>query len=592
MRILPGWKAIAQYQWKNGWHLSPGILLLFWVLPMGAQIPPIPSESPFSDPIAPQSQPQIPLEIESSSPDSDSVPIRPNEAICIRGFEYVGNTAFNSRELDDVIQKVFEGRETNSCLGFEVTFADILQARTAIAQLYIDRHYLGTVVYVPNEQEIEVGKDAIAIEILEGEVEEVRIEGLERLSSGYVRDRMARAISPPLNQEKVLEGLRLLQFNPLLEDVAGEISQGSGPGKTILTLQIQETADIVTLQPGIDNDRSPGVGSFRQNVAFNAANLSGLGDTLDAIFRRTEGSQEFDLNYSLPINGREGTIGGRFRLGRGQVIEPPFEPFDLASQFRTYEIFLRQPLVRNANGKSIEGFDLELTFSRQESELSILGFNAPLSPGADENGESKISVLRFSQEWYRITASESFSLRSEFNLGVGWLNATLNPDPFASDPIPDSNFLVWRGQGQWLGLLAPQTTLSVKAIAQLSDRILVSSERFGLGGRNSVRGYRQDLRLTDNGLLASVELTWPIQRFRGNWSTLYLAPFVDIGTGWNSSDDSISPNTLVGTGLGLLWKGENFEARFDWGIPLVDVEGSTRTWQESGIYFSIIYDLF
>jgi hemolysin activation/secretion protein len=594
MRILSGWKAIAKCRWGNGWHLFPGMLLLFWVLPIRAQIAPVPPESPFPEPISPQSQPEVPLEIESPSPDPDPVPIPANEAICIRGFEYIGNTAFNSEKLNNVINEVFKDRiplfRENGCLGFEVTFADILQARTAIAQHYINKNYVGTVVYV-REQEIDVGKGTIAIEIVEGEVEEIRVEGLERLSPGYVRDRMARAISPPLNQERVLEGLRLLQLNPLLEDVAGEISQGSGPGKTILTVQLKE-ANIVRLQPSIDNDRSPGVGSFRQNVAFNVGNLLGLGDTFGTVFRRTEGSQEFDLNYSVPINGMDGAIGGRFRLGRGQVIEPPFEPFDLASQFRTYEIFLRQPLVRNADGESIEGFDLELKFSRQESQLSILGFNAPLSPGADENGESKISVLRFAQEWYRITGSESFSLRSEFNLGVDWFDATVNPDPLANDPIPDSKFFVWRGQGQWLSLLAPETTLSVKVGAQLSDRIVVSSERFGLGGRNSVRGYRQDLRLTDNGLFASVELTWPIQRFRGNWGALYLAPFIDIGTGWNSSDDSISPNTLVGTGLGLLWEGDNFSARFDWGIPLVDVDGSTRTWQESGIYFSIIYNLF
>jgi hemolysin activation/secretion protein len=38
--------------------------------------------------------------------------------------------------------------------------------------------------------------------------------------------------------------------------------------------------------------------------------------------------------------------------------------------------------------------------------------------------------------------------------------------------------------------------------------------------------------------------------------------------------------------------GNNFTARFDWGIPLTDVEDSDRTLQEDGLYFSINYSPF
>jgi hemolysin activation/secretion protein len=48
----------------------------------------------------------------------------------------------------------------------------------------------------------------------------------------------------------------------------------------------------------------------------------------------------------------------------------------------------------------------------------------------------------------------------------------------------------------------------------------------------------------------------------------------------------------VGAGVGLLWQHNDFSARLDWGIPLIDVEGEKKTWQENGIYFSIIYSPF
>lgn len=119
-------------------------------------------------------------------------------------------------------------------------------------------------------------------------------------------------------------------------------------------------------------------------------------------------------------------------------------------------------------------------------------------------------------------------------------------------------------------------------------------EQFGLGGVSSVRGYRQDLLVTDNGLFASAEVRIPILRLPKANTRLQIAPFVDVGTGWNLSD-SPDPdrNTLVSVGLGLrLQAGDRLSARFDWGIPLVSTPGEKNTWQENGLYFSVIYNPF
>jgi hypothetical protein len=44
-------------------------------------------------------------------------------------------------------------------------------------------------------------------------------------------------------------------------------------------------------------------------------------------------------------------------------------------------------------------------------------------------------------------------------------------------------------------------------------------------------------------------------------------------------------------GVGLLWQQDNFSARH-WGIPLISVGDEKLTWQEKGIYFSVIYTPF
>ncbi len=83
----------------------------------------------------------------------------------------------------------------------------------------------------------------------------------------------------------------------------------------------------------------------------------------------------------------------------------------------------------------------------------------------------------------------------------------------------------WRGQGQWVRLLAPDTLLLLRADAQLADRALLPFEQFSLGGIDSVRGYRQDALLTDNGIFASAEVRIPILRLPGINGLCRLHPF-------------------------------------------------------------------
>ncbi|MGL5880548.1 MAG: BamA/TamA family outer membrane protein, partial [Xenococcaceae cyanobacterium] len=127
---------------------------------------------------------------------------------------------------------------------------------------------------------------------------------------------------------------------------------------------------------------------------------------------------------------------------------------------------------------------------------------------------------------------------------------------------------------------------------QLSTTDLVPLEQFGLGGIESVRGYRQDALLSDNGIFASAEVRIPIYTWQEAQGTLAFIPFLDVGTVWdNSNNENLDTSTLVSLGVGLqLSLSDRFQARLDWGIPLVDLDDSSKnTWQENGVYFSVQY---
>ena len=129
---------------------------------------------------------------------------------------------------------------------------------------------------------------------------------------------------------------------------------------------------------------------------------------------------------------------------------------------------------------------------------------------------------------------------------------------------------------------------------QLATTNLVPLEQFSVGGIQSVRGYRQDALLTDNGFFTSAEVRFGVYQTLSRGGSLSIIPFFDFGVGWNdNSDNNPEDNTLIGLGLGLQWQtGDRFNARLDYGIPLTDVENNDNTLQEDGIYFSVNYSPF
>jgi hemolysin activation/secretion protein len=351
----------------------------------------------------------------------------------------------------------------------------------------------------------------------------------------------------------------------------------------LLDIKIQE-ADVFNVSTSLNNSRSPSVGSNQRSIGINHGNLLGFGDKFNFEYANTKGSDAFDLSYGVPINSKNGTIKAAYGNNSNDVIEKPFTPLDIESKSRYYELSLRRPILV----KPTQEFALGMSLTRTESETSLLNENFQLSRGANDDGETKISAVRLFQEYVNRNDKEVLAFRSQFSLGVDALNPTIN-----ENGEPDSTFLSWRGQSQWVRRLDEDFLLLLRGDAQLSGGSLVPLEQFRLGGVSSARGYRQDLSLGDNGLFASTELRIPVVRFKKFDGLLQISPFFDIGTVWNSGDVEISNATLASLGVGLNFSmGTNFNARLDWGIPLTSVDAENNSLQEDGIYFSIDSNFF
>ncbi|MBN3943659.1 MAG: ShlB/FhaC/HecB family hemolysin secretion/activation protein [Nostoc sp.] len=552
---------------------------------LSQQIPPPqdiqpPTPSPLPSPEVPQPLPP-PAELFPPSAPTPTPEEPPSgnfpQTIVVERFEVVGSTVFSAQEL---------AKATAEFTKRPISLTELFQARSKITDLYVKNGYITSGALIPPQK---FQSHVVKIQVVEGKLEDIQVTGTRRLNPNYVRNRLAIATSPPLNRQRLLEALQLLQLNPLIKNVTAELSAGSRTGTSLLEVKISE-AKTFSGQIVLDNGRSPSVGSFRRGLRLNEANLLGFGDGLSLGYTNTDGSNSFDASYTLPLNPRNGTLTFNYGTTSSNVIEPPFDFLDIESASRYYELTFRQPIIQTPT----QELALGLTASRRESDISSFlqreGVPASeLSPGADDEGRTKVSALRFFQEWTSRNSREVIALRSQFSLGIDVLNATVNQD------APDSRFFAWQGQAQWARLLAPETLLLLRLNTQLASTKLLPIEQFGIGGQDSIRGYRQDYLLTDNGTFVSAEVQVPILRLPQIDSTLQVVPFVDFGVGWNSSgEDNPDHNTLAAVGLGLRWaQGDRFTVRLDWGIPLVSVNSNDeRTLQENGLYFSLLYNPF
>lgn len=630
-------------------------------IPAYSQASPLPGEllkpqdpfrpSPLPSPVLPS--PEEILKIPLTPPPSDEISPFSSEKIVVKEFIFKFDRTnlkevlkAESNEKDEEIRekkaeeivkplehysRVFSKKDLEQVvapfLNRPISFSELLQARSEITKLYTSKGYITSGAYIPQQATLtHNGKVAIEIRIVEGILESTEVtvntkirnydskdpndyltqESFSNNSSNSIINfdpilSLKKAIeeeltdrSKPFNRDSLIKKLQLLQSDPRIETVSfAELlpgTPGSGPGRNRLSVTVIKRPSAF-LQFKVDNGRSPVVGSVRQQIQGTAGNPGpyGFGDpSFSVSLALTKGSETLEAFGSVPLGSF--SLFGRFVDSLSDVVEPPFDELFLSSPSRYYELTGRYRVFSTPRHDLVLG----VTINHQRSYTSILGESIPLLPGGSDEGLTQIWALRFLlPEWTKRGRSDLLAFRSQVSLGLNIFGSALDIPP------PNGQFLAWRGQLQWIKRLAPETIFTARVDAQLADRPLVPLEQFGVGGRESVRGYRQDFLLTDNGVLGSVELKLPVLRIPKWRSVLYLNPFFDYGIGWNNGRfANPNPNAIAATGVGLQWRHRDSRGydrlviEFDWGIPLVNTDFNRNTLQDKGIYFSVYYNLF
>ncbi|MDZ7956005.1 ShlB/FhaC/HecB family hemolysin secretion/activation protein [Nostoc sp. DedQUE09] len=500
------------------------------------------------------------------------------QRIRVRKIQVVGSTVFKENDFNPVV-KPFEGRD--------LTLEEIRQAADAVTQLYLNKGYINSRA-IPDTQQSSTADGVVVIRVLEGRLTEIDIQGTRRLNPSYIRSRIQLGAGIPLNTGKLEEQLKLLRLDPLFTNVEASLRPTGKVGQSILVVRVEEAKTLIG-SLGVDNYSPPSIGAERLGVELRSRNLTGIGDELAGSYYHTlsGGSDAFDFSYQVPVNAMNGKVQIRAAFNRNEITEPPFDAFGIRANQDLYEINYRQPLIRSPR----EEFALSLGFTYQDGQTFLDNFARGFGIGPDANGVSRTSVIKFGQDYIRREPQGAWFLRSQFNFGVDILDATIN-----NDPIPDGRFFSWLGQIQRVQQLSNDHLLLIQADLQLTPDSLLPSQQFVIGGGQSVRGYRQNIRSGDNGFRVAIEDRFTVQRNESGLSTIQLAPFLDMGAVWNQSDNPnplLNQTFLVGAGLGLLWNQamgiDNLFLRLDYGFPFIDLSDRGNNAQDDGFYFSLRY---
>ena len=539
-----------------------------------------PTERPgdrLSDLLEQKTPTEIPVKILPPPPASSEESTRSLlEGIYARKIVVTGSTVFTKEEIDRVTAP-FENRT--------VTMEDLELLRRDLTRLYINKGYINSGAVIPDQT---VTDGLITLQVIEGKITDIDLEGNRWFRDAFLRDRIALGARTPLDVYTLQNRLQLLQQDQRIQRIQAELRPGANPGEGVLKVRIEEKPPF-SAWLAFNNYQSPTVGAQQGLITLAHQNLSGRGDILSLTYGGSSGLDYplIDVWYMVPINVHDTSLQFRYRKDDFGVVDDVFGPLDIVSRSESFEINLRQPVYKTLN----QEFALALSLEYETNKNSLLGESFSFSPG-EVNGKSIAVPLRFLQEWTYRTQRQVFAVRSRFSFGLDIGDATINADK----SIPDGKFVSWLGQFQWARLMdLLDSQLLFRADLQLSDQSLLPIEQISVGGRYSVRGYRENLLVRDQAFIASLEARIPIVQNKRWADYLQLCPFFDYGRATNKDFPTPSPKDISSLGLGLRWSASGIkspvtlkpEIEFYWGHSLRQIDQPDEDLQDSGIHFQI-----
>lgn len=478
-----------------------------------------------------------------------------------------GNTLLPEQVLIDCV-RAFEGRP--------LTVEELQAAAAKVQEMYVRRGYATTRVVVPPQ---EVKDGIVRLRVLEGRVGAVTVEGNRYFSTEHNYLPYLPSTGEPLNLDTLKRNLRYLNVHPDIKADA-VLTPGKEPQTTDVVLHAAERHPYhVSLRA--DNAGAGQMSSARAYLTLQYDNLFDRSQILLVQAGTTpwDWSQlrQYVISYYVPLAPLGGPLGHSITAYAGYssaASQAVSELFTLGGKGTVVGAQYNLPLPDI--GDVVE--DLTLGAEYQQTE-TVIGMDVT-------EIKNEVRSLPLSARW-SASCRHNDGVTSGY-LGVRWQRDGLLCDFDRSAYAREregagTSFLIGTVGLQRLQHLGRGWTCSLRAGAQLADDQLLPSYQLGLGGYDTVRGYRQRAAVGDEGLNAGLEVRTPVlphllpERFGDQTQ---LLGFLDYGRVHRLGAPSGQPGSdqLLGVGVGARASlfDSGLTARADLGWALTDIASTSH----------------
>ena len=422
-------------------------------------------------------------------------------------------------------------------VGRAIDFSGIQALINAVNARYSE---LGIVTASASLPEQELTGGVLRIELIEGRVGTVRLEGATR-SSDYVSRRIRLEPGTVVDVPKL--GRRVATFNRTSEARVQTVLQpGTEFGMTDLTLSVTEPQRN-SLEIFTDNFGTPNVGRYQLGGLFQHYGLLGLDDRLKLYGVYSEGNLAGNASYTFGFAPTGGRIGLSYSRSAIRIVDGPFEPLDVKGGSQGGGINFVQPLYGDATWLLLANAGGTVTNSVTTQSGLELTNNLTWKGTAGVTLGYYGSRVAFSVSPYYAYAHTDMrvvgdSEQVHFFAGSASLTAILPGE------------LVLKGNGSW----------------QVASQLLVTGDQlFQIGGPTTIRGYDSGAVSGGTGYYGSLELHRDLSPVMEG---LDVFGFVDHGAVFSTAPRQVSL-TALGAGLTYTYRNRvTFELTA--GIPVGD----------------------